>query len=196
MSAVKEAPRVKGPSGAEQGTEMKTSAGAEALNKAPVTPFTFIGRIADEMDRFFEEFGLEAGWPWPRLLARGHERVGLRGRAVPAEWMPRIEAFEREGRFVVRVELPGMTPEDVKVEVGKGHLMLQGERKQEHHEEREGRYYGECRYGAFHRVIPLPEGVDTGGATAELRKGVLEVVMPKKAPPEAEARRLEVREAH
>ncbi len=194
MSTVKEAPRTKTPDGAEQGTEMKTSTGSAARSKAPVTPFTFMGRLADEMDRFFEEFGLEAGWPWPRLLARGHERPGSRGRAVPVEWLPRIEAFEREGRFVVRVELPGMTPEDVRVEVSKGHLTLQGERKQEQHEEKEGRYYGECRYGAFYRQIPLPEGVDTGGATAELRKGVLEIVMPKKVPPEAEARHLEIRE--
>ncbi len=62
-------------------------------------------------------------------------------------------------------------------------------------EEREGYYYGERRYGSFYRAIPLPEGVDTTRATAEFQKGVLEVVMPRAAVPEAKTRRLEVREA-
>ncbi len=115
---------------------------------------------------------------------------------APAEWTPRIEVFEREGQWVVRAELPGMTREEVKVEVARDHITLEGERKEEKKEEREGYYYGECRYGTFYRAIPLPEGVDTTKATAEFRKGVLEVVMPLATPPQAKTRRLEVHEVN
>lgn len=192
MNAVKEAPRTKGT--AEQGTEMAKAAEAVTPRRAHVTPFTFMGRLADEMDRLFEDFGFESHGFWPQVWNRGRELAGHRDGPTLADWTPRIESFERAGHFVVRVELPGMTPEDVKIETGKDRITLRGERKREKHEEREGYYYGECRYGAFYRDIPLPEGVDTSKATAELRKGVLEVVMPRKAAPEAEARRLEIRE--
>lgn len=102
--------------------------------------------------------------------------------------------FEREGQFVVRADLPGMSKEDVKVEIARGYITLEGEREVEKKEEREGYYYGECHYGSFYRAIPLPEGVNTTKAMAEFHKGVLEVVMPKVTQPEPKTRRLEVRE--
>jgi HSP20 family protein len=192
MTELKEAPKPKTGNGPGQ---MKPVAPqATAPQKTYAAPFAFMRRFTEEMDRFFEDFGLEAGWFTPRLLTRGRE---LRGREVElarAEWTPRIEVFEREGQWVVRAELPGMTREEVKVEVARDHITLEGERKEEKKEEREGYYYGETRYGTFYRAIPLPEGVDTTKARAEFRKGVLEVVMPLVTPPEAKPRRLEVHE--
>lgn len=194
MVEVKEAPKPKTTNGQGQKKEMVPPATAMP-QKANVTPFTFMGKFAEEMDRLFEDFGLEAGWFMPRLLTRGREVLGRKAEAVAtAQWTPRIEAFEREGQFVVRADLPGMTREDVKVEVARDHITLEGERKEEKKEEREGYYYGETRYGAFYRVIPLPEGADTTKATAEFAKGVLEIVVPRTIPPEARVRRLEVRE--
>lgn len=193
MVEVKEAPKPKTTNGQGQKKEMAPPA-TTTPQKAHVTPFAFMGRFAEEMDRLFEDFGLEAGWVMPRLLTRGRQLLGHKTEAIPVEWTPRIEVFEREGQFVVRADLPGMTREDVKVEVARDHITLEGERKEEKKEEREGYYYGETRYGAFYRVIPLPEGVDTTKATAEFAKGVLEIVMPKTTPPEAKVRRLEVRE--
>ena len=195
MIEVKEAPKPKTADG--QGPMRQTTPPATpAPCRTHATPFAFMGRFAEEMDRLFEDFGLEAGWLMPRLLTRGKELLGRKGEVPAAEWTPRIEVFEREGQFVVRAELPGMTPEDVKVEVTREHIVLEGERREEKKEEREGYYYGERRYGTFYRAIPLPEGVDTAKAAAEFSKGVLEIVMPRAAPPEAKARRLEVREAH
>jgi HSP20 family protein len=101
-----------------------------------------------------------------------------------------VDVLEREGQFIVRADLPGMSKEDVKVEITDDLLTIQGERK----EERKGYSYRECRYGSFYRAIPLPEGVDAGKATADFHKGVLEVVMPKAIPPASKARPLEVRE--
>jgi len=196
MTEVKEAPKPKTANGQGQRKEVVPRA-TTAPQQTHRTPFTLMRRFAEEMDRFFEDFGLEAGWFMPRLLTRGRRLLGREAEFTPAEWMPRIEVFEREGQFVVRADLPGMTREDVRVEVTPDYITLEGERKEEKkEEEREGYYYGECRYGAFYRTIPLPEGVDTTKATAEFRKGVLEVVMPKLTPPKAKVRRLEIHEVN
>ena len=195
MTELKEAPKPKTANGQGQKTQM-TPAATTTPEKTLGTPFAFMGRFAEEMDRLFEDFGLEAGWFMPRLLTRGRRFLGHKAEHAPAEWTPRIEVFEREGQFVVHADLPGMTPEDVKVEITRDHIALEGERKDEKKEEREGYYYGETRYGAFYRAIPLPEGVDTTKAAAEFHKGVLEVVLPVTTPPEAKARRLEVREVN
>jgi HSP20 family protein len=193
MVTVKEAPRTRN---AEVQAPKKEVAPTLKERKGMPTPYTLMGRFAEEMERLFEEFGPEPMGFVPRLLGRGRELMGREPEAAAAEWTPHVEMFEREGQFVVHADLPGLAPEDVKVEVTHDHLTLQGERKEEKNEEREGYYYGECRYGAFYRVIPLPEGVDTTHATAEFRKGVLEVVMPKTTPAETRTRRLEVREAN
>jgi len=191
MTEVKEAPKPKTTNGQGQTKEMAPRA-TTTPQKAQATPFAFMRRFTEEMDRLFEDFGLEAGWFMPRLLTRAGELPGLRPEFAPAEWTPRIDVLEREGQFVVRADLPGMTKEDVKVEIARDHITLEGERKEEKKEEREGYYHGECRYGAFYRAIPLPEGVDATKATAEFRKGVLEVVMPKATPTQPKVRRLEV----
>jgi HSP20 family protein len=194
MSAVKEAPKPTTANG--QGPMKEVAPQATTPQKAHAMPFGFMRRFTEEFDRLFEEFGLEAGWFMPRLLTRGRALVGRKPVPAAAEWTPRIEVFEREGQFVVRADLPGLSKEDVKVEVAPEYITLEGERKVEKKEEREGYYYGECHYGSFYRVIPLPEGVDTAKAVADFHKGVLEVVMPKVAPVEPKTRRLEVREMH
>jgi HSP20 family protein len=192
MSAIKEAPKRKTVNG--QGPMKEVALQPTTPQRTYARAFGFMRRFTEELDRLFEEFGVEAGWLMPRLLTRGGELLGKKPAVVAAEWTPRIAVFEREGQLVVRADLPGMTKEDVKVEVAPEYITLQGERKVEEKEEREGYYYGECHYGSFYRAIPLPEGVDTGKVTADFHKGVLEVVMPKVAVTEPKARRLEVRD--
>ena len=195
MTELKEAPKPKTTNGQGQTKEL-TPRATMAPKKAQGTPFAFMRRFTEEMDRLFEDFGLESGRFMPRLFPWGERLLGRKAEFTPVEWTPRIEVLEREGQFVVRADLPGMSREDVKVEVARDHITLEGERKDEKKEEREGYYYGECRYGSFYRAIPLPEGVDTTKATAEFHKGVLEVVMPRVAPAEPKVRRLEVRESN
>jgi len=101
---------------------------------------------------------------------------------------------EHDGKFVVRADLPGMCKDDIKVEVTHDTLTIQGERTHEEKEEREGCCYSERSYGSFYRAIPLPEGAETGKATAEFDKGVLEIAIPAPSRKEPKAKRLEVRE--
>jgi HSP20 family protein len=157
-------------------------------------PFAFMRRFAREMNHLFEDVGLESGWHMPSLMRRSRKLLG-RGEFASLEWSPRVDVVHREGRLVIRADLPGLTKDDFKVEVGDDAITIEGERKQEKKEEREGCYYSECSYGSFFRAIPLPEGADASKATAEFRNGVLEVIVPAPKVPESKARRLEVKEA-
>jgi HSP20 family protein len=133
-------------------------------------PFTAMRRLSDEMDRNFGRFfGREEGGGY---------------------WSPAIEVSESGGQLKVHAELPGLKPEDVRVEVANDQLIIQGERKYEHEEKQKGSVYrSERRYGQFYRAIPLPEGTNTEQAKAQFRNGVLEVAIPV---PEQKSSRREI----
>jgi HSP20 family protein len=90
---------------------------------------------------------------------------------------PQVDMFERDGKLVVRADLPGMNKQDVTVEVTEDAVVIDGERKYEHEENEGGMYRSERSYGHFHREIPLPEGIKTENATANFKNGVLEVTL-------------------
>jgi HSP20 family protein len=145
------------------------------------TPFTAFQRIADEMDRLFDDFGF------------GHRGTRPFWRETGAAmWAPEIDVFQKNNELTIRADLPGLKREDVRVDISDNEVCIQGERKHEHEEEREGYYRTERGYGSFSRVIPLPEGVITEQAKANFKDGVLEITMP--APPAGKGRRLEITE--
>jgi len=158
------------------------------------SPFILMRRFVEDMDRFFEDFGLAHGRATPPLFSRGRELMRREAGLIPADWSPRVDVLEREGSLVVRADLPGMAKGDIEVEIEGDLLTIEGVRKEEKEEGREGHYYGECSYGRFYRAIPLPEGADADKATAEFRDGVLEVSIPAPRRTGPQARRVEVRE--
>lgn len=95
-----------------------------------------------------------------------------------AAWRPAIEVKEKEGEILVTAELPGVRKEDVKVNITDSALTLEGERKHEKEEKREGYYHSERSYGKFLRSIPLPEGAKADQAAAQFKDGVLEITIP------------------
>jgi HSP20 family protein len=132
-------------------------------------PLSLMRRMTEEMDRVIQEFGLE------------------RDDGSRTDWSPAIEVSQSDGKYGVRAELPGLAPSDVKVEVAKDTLLLQGERKLEHEEKDGGVRRTERQYGFFYRSIPLPENADVERASAELHDGILEVTIP--VPQQKEERR-------
>ena len=193
MADIKEAPKPKTQNGPGQSKDVATGASQTPV-LSTASPFGFMQRFASEMDRLFEDFGLGSRMHIPRFVSRGHELLRREAGLVPAAWSPRVNVLEREGNFVVRADLPGLSKDEIKVEVGDDMVTIQGERKHEHKDEREGYCYSECSYGSFYRAIPLPEGADAAKATADFRNGVLEVTVPTPPRPEQKARRVEVRE--
>jgi HSP20 family protein len=145
------------------------------------SPFRTLQRMADEMDRIFEDFGL--GSRWARPLWR---------ESVPQAWTPEVDVFQKNHELTIRMDLPGLKPEDVSVDITDNEVRIHGERKHERHEEHEGYYRTERGYGSFYRAIPLPEGSITEQAKATFKDGVLEITVP--APPASKGRRLEIAE--
>ena len=95
---------------------------------------------------------------------------------------------------MVRADLPGLSRDDVKVDVTDDAITIQGERRREHEDERGGVYRSERSYGSFQRVIALPEGAITDQAKASFRDGVLEITMPAPSEQVTRGRRLEITE--
>jgi HSP20 family protein len=94
-------------------------------------------------------------------------------------WMPAMDLLETEDHFVLRADLPGMTEDDVNIELEDTTLTISGQRKAEHEERKEGYYRVERASGSFSRSLTLPEGVNADAVTAHFDKGVLEVRIPK-----------------
>ena len=94
-------------------------------------------------------------------------------------WVPAMDLVETDDAFVLKADIPGVSEEDVKLEVEDGVLTVSGERKAEHEEKKEGYYRVERAFGAFRRSLTLPEGVDPEAVTAQFDKGVLAVRIPK-----------------
>jgi HSP20 family protein len=143
-------------------------------------PFGMLRRMQEDMDRLFQGFGFgRAGG----LSPFGEER---------AEWMPAIEAFQRGNEFVVRADVPGLSKDDLNVEIGEDALTIRGERKYDREEEREGVYRSERSYGSFYRVVPLPEGAVADSAKASFKDGVLEIVMQAPSQEVRRGRKIEI----
>jgi HSP20 family protein len=196
MAEVKEAPKTKTDSGQSQAKEIAARGStAPALRRNYSSPFAFMRRFAEEMDHLFENFGLETGLHLPGAVARGREMLRREAGLIPAVWSPKVDVVERDGQFIIRADLPGLSKDDVKVEITDDAVTIHGERKESKKEEREGRYYSECSYGSFYRTIPLPEGAEAAKATAEFRNGVLEIAIPAPWHPGQKPRRLEIRDA-
>ncbi len=123
----------------------------------PMSPADMVRRYTQEMDRMFENWGF-----------RGPS--GLR-------W-PAIEMFERENEMVIRVELSGMNPDDVRVRTFGDMLVIEGERRTERERGREGMQRSEWSYGQFSRQIPLSSDLDAEAMSARMHDGVLEITVP------------------
>jgi len=130
---------------------------------------------------------LDRDFRWMRQMTRDFDRIfgdfGFRPltfeRVLPElTWMPEMEAFERNGRFMIRTDLPGMKKDDIKVNVQDYVLTIEGERKVEEDVKKDGFHRTERAYGTFFRSLPLPEGVKVDKIDATFKDGVLEVSMP------------------
>ena len=91
------------------------------------------------------------------------------------DFVPPFEMFERDGKWIVKAELPGMTKDDIDLEINDNFLTLKGRKEDKFEEKKDNYYRSEFTYGDFYRRIPLPEGVETKDAKAVFNNGILEV---------------------
>lgn len=154
----------------------------------PFNPFGMMRRFSKDMERLFEDF---QGFGSPNVFRTDFLPFQTELRNVT--WMPQVEVLQKNGQFMVRADLPGLTKDDVKVEITDNLMTISGERKEENEDKREGFYRSERSYGTFYRQILLPEGAETESAAATFRNGLLEITMP--VPKfESTTRKLEIKE--
>lgn len=168
-----------------QGSREQRSVARRDMGSTPImpfaSPFTFMRRFMEDVDQLFGSAGA------------GQNTQPATGSILrEIAWVPTVEVLERDGQFVVRAEVPGLTKDQIDVEVVDGQLVISGERTREHQEKRDGFYRSERVYGTFYRAIPLPERVNPEQAKATFANGVLEITMPEAAP--TKGQRVEVQD--
>ena len=107
-----------------------------------------------------------------------------------AHWRPAVDIEETETSFVLKADIPGVSPEDIELTMDGGVLAIKGERRSEKSEENNGFSRTERRFGRFERRFSLPDTADVENIEARGNDGVLAIVIPKK--PVAQARKIEV----
>ncbi len=128
----------------------------------PWRPFRGLG----EWERHFEDLLSRPVWRFPG------DKEG---------WMPAVDVFEKDDKFVVKAELPGMKEDDIDVSVVGDTLTVKGEKRSETEVKEEDYYRCERSYGSLYRSIPLPATVDADKIEASYEDGVLEITLPKAA---------------
>jgi HSP20 family protein len=98
---------------------------------------------------------------------------------VAGAWVPPLDIYESQERFVVTLELPGIDPADVEVSVDDSVLTVKGERKLSSETSEENFHRIERRYGQFVRSLSLPSTADAEHIEASFDKGVLTIQVPK-----------------
>jgi HSP20 family protein len=97
------------------------------------------------------------------------------------DWFPDLDVLEREGKLVVRADLPGVKREDIEVKLEGDALVISGHREEKEEVKEKDYYRCERQTGEFTRAVTLPKGVDTTNIEAVYDNGVLEVTVPKPA---------------
>jgi len=111
------------------------------------------------------------------------------------DWAPPVDVLEEPARFVVKAEVPGLDASDVDVSISAEALTIKGHKPSDRAEGQEANYLQtERRFGDFARTVQLPVAVDPEGVTATCRRGVLEIVVPKKEEARAKSVRVELQD--
>ena len=95
-------------------------------------------------------------------------------------WTPKVDIYETESSYVLNAELPGLSKEEINIDVNDNTLTLKGEKKFEEKVEKDNYVRVERSYGNFARSFTLSDDVAPEGIAANYKEGVLEVTLPKK----------------
>ena len=156
----------------------------ESRAVTPWRPFSEIARLDREMESFFDQL----------LFGRRDRRF------LPEFWWPTerlsigalvVDVYEKKNEIVVKTELPGMSRDDIQINITDNVLTITGEKKEEGEVKEEDYYRRERTYGRFSRALELPKAVQIEKAQAIFKNGVLEIRIPKTE--EAKRKEIEVK---
>jgi HSP20 family protein len=145
-------------------TTQPSRSGMQGLQPFGFGPFSLLQRMFNDMERLTD------------LVSGGQQMSSGGGRqGALALWTPRIDVVRRDDRLVVRADLPGISPDEVSVELRNNALIIEGQRTEESEDDSGDVYRMERVSGAFRRIIELPQGIDPSATEARFENGVLEI---------------------
>ena len=122
--------------------------------------------LRDDMDNLMNNF-----------LTQGLSRLP---RISNMDFYPAVDIQEKDDKYLLEVDIPGMTEDEINLDFHDNVLTLQGERKSEFKEEKEGYYHAERSLGTFRRDIPFDDEVNSEKVKAKLKNGTLHIELLKK----------------
>lgn len=152
-----------------------------------------IERSAEPFHEMMTQFRTEFDRLFNRFLSPPAGMGGWPAWSGAFEWGPKVDLADTETAVEVKVEVPGVDPKDLDIEVADNVLLIRGEKSRDREEKKRNYYYAEREYGTFSRSIPLPATVSAEKVEASFKDGVLTVTLPKK--PGAQSKKITVRHA-
>ncbi|WP_157953561.1 Hsp20/alpha crystallin family protein [Zobellella maritima] len=140
-----------------------------------------LARLQQDMERLFE-----------RNLRRFGSDLPLGDWPAFSQLKPSIDISEREGCYLISVEIPGVKKEDVTLTQEGDRLVIRGEKKHEHEEKSDTLHRIERSYGHFQRVLTLPADARTEDISAQFKDGVLKVEVPRQANAEHASKQINI----
>ena len=139
-------------------------------------------RLRGEMDRLFDEF--PARWPAIHLPTRFNNSMEMP--------MPAVEMTVKPESYRIAVEVPGIAPDSIDLQIDGDALVLKGEKHSEREEKEEDYTFSERSYGTFERRIALPADAIKDNVEAKAKNGVLKISIPREARPDQSTRKIEI----
>ena len=96
-----------------------------------------------------------------------------------SSWSPRVDVVELEDKFEFSAELPGISKDNVKLELNENILTISGEKSQDNEGSDRNIHFTERFFGSFHRSFRIPAPVDSGKIEAAFENGILRITLPK-----------------
>lgn len=143
------------------------------MNLIKWDPFRELEDVSTRLNRLFGRV--------PSASESSHELLAM------ADWSPSADVSETDAEYLIKVEIPGVKKEDVKVFVQDGMLTMQGERKIDKEEKDKKFHRIECSYGKFVRSFRMPDDADESSVKAEFKDGLLNVSLAKTAKSKSKA---------
>lgn len=131
--------------------------------------FKEMRKIRKEIDEAFEKF-LEA----PKMLSKLYP-----GKEVELFHQPLADVVEKANEVIVKAEMPGLSKDNIKIDIKNGMLEIRGERHAEKKEAGKDYFRQERSYNGFYRTLPLPTAVKVENVNSKYENGILTVTLPK-----------------
>ena len=163
----------------------------ETLPSTTETELAPLASLRDDVDRLFDDF--MTSWPFGRRRMRFRNWPQLSWATTVTA--PSTDMVERNGEFVVSIDMPGVDAKDIDIDLSGDMLMVHGEMTEERKEEKENYYLSERRHGTVQRSFRIPPTVDTAKIEAHLDKGVLKLTLPKSPEAKKQQRKIKVKAA-